>query len=173
MSKRLANFFQKAKESPKYKSKMRQAEVSADLRLLIAESGKKYKDVATVIGITPAALSKKLGGETNLTLDSISAIAEAVGADYDILFRPKDAKRALQMWDRAAEADGILEKAGSLLEEILAMHTKVQAQEKTSADLLRLQYRQRQSIATGFRLESVSINDENYDMRIAAGGAQP
>ncbi|MFH1493769.1 MAG: helix-turn-helix transcriptional regulator [Pseudomonadota bacterium] len=168
MSERLASFFQRAKQSPKYKSKMRQAEVSADLRLLIAESGKNFKDISTAIGISQAALSKKLGGEANLTLDSISAIAEAVGADFDIVFRHKEATRALQMWESAAITVGMLEKASALLEEVAQMHTRIQARDRTSTDLLRARYRQ--GVTSGYRMEQVAINDENIGRLVAANG---
>lgn len=169
MSKRLASFFHKAKQDPKYKSKARQAEVSANLRILIAESGKSFKDVAAVIRISQAALSQKLGGETNLTLDSISAIADAVGADFDIVFRKKEAKRACQAWENDDETRCILNKAEALLDSILNMHTKIQAREKTSADMLRAQYRQ--GITSGFHMVQVSSNDESFrDLLVANGG---
>lgn len=170
MNERLASIFQKAKQSPKYKRKAHQAEVSADLRVLIALSGKNFKEVAAAIGISQAALSKKLGGETNLTLDSISDIAEAVEADFDIVFRPKGAQRALQTWERNVETRGMLEKASALLEEVQTLHIKIQAREKTSADLLRAQYRYPQGIMSGYRMETVPTNDEDYSRLIAANG---
>ena len=96
MSKRLASYLSQSKSQPGHSRKVHQAEVAADLRVLIAASGKTFKEVADVIGISAAALSKKLGGETNLTLDSIVDISGAIEADFDIVFRPKSAHRARQ-----------------------------------------------------------------------------
>jgi transcriptional regulator with XRE-family HTH domain len=70
------------------------------------------------IGISPAALSKKLGGETNLTLDSISNIADVVGATFDVVFRPKNAPRAKQTWESAGSPKCGAGQASGIVEEV-------------------------------------------------------
>lgn len=95
----------RAKQSPDYKRKTARALVTADLRILIANAEKTHKDVAETVGISQAALSAKLSGNKNLTLDSIVDIAAAVGAEVDLVFRPAGSKRALQMWEAAAKAE--------------------------------------------------------------------
>jgi len=105
--------------------------------VLIAASGKTFKEVADVIGISAAALSKKLGGETNLTLDSIVDISGAIEADFDIVFRPKSAHRTRQPWEAKATIDAIT----TLYSEIKVMHAHVAALNRTTADIARAQFR--------------------------------
>lgn len=119
---KLKNLLDRAKQSPDYKRKMARAEVTADLRILIANANKSQKEVAERIGITPAALSSKLSGSKNLTLDSIVDIADAVGAAVDLVFRPADSKRAPQMWEADAMAARTIDRAMELLREVETLH---------------------------------------------------
>lgn len=57
-------------------------EVAAGLCAAIDRAGLRRKDVAQTLGITEAALSIKLSGRTNLTLESIAEIADAAGATF-------------------------------------------------------------------------------------------
>lgn len=162
MNKRLAHFFEVSRSRPDYMKKAHQAEIAADLRVLISNSGKSYKDVAQAAGISAPALSKKLGGDSNLTLDSILAIATAVGADFDVVFRAKDAPRALQPWETDARAGGILELAEIMLDQIKVMHAEKEAMKKTWDERIRVmfkggRYRQQHP---AMRMETFSANDD-------------
>lgn len=106
---------ERAKQSPDYKRKAARALVTADLRILIANADKTHKDVAEAIGISQAALSAKLSGDKNLTLDSIVDIAAAVGAEVDLVFRPAGSKRALQTWEAAAKAEHVRNRIADIL----------------------------------------------------------
>lgn len=141
MNQRLARFFQQSRSRPDYEQKTLQAEVSADLRILITQSGKSFKEIAGVIGISPAALSKKLGGEANLTLDSILRIARATGSDVEILFRPQGALRAMQPWQTLVQARTILENADALYQEIKTTRKKIQAMQETAEMISREAFR--------------------------------
>ncbi|WP_457389267.1 hypothetical protein [Roseateles sp. P5_E1] len=68
--------------------------VAADLAILIARAGLKRKQIAQRLEISEAALSIKLSGTQNLTLESISSISEAAGFDFDVVFRTTYMPRA-------------------------------------------------------------------------------
>lgn len=77
----------------------RRQRVASDLAILIAKAGLKRKDVAQRLEITEAALSIRLNGKTNLTLDSISGICDATGYDFDVHFRRAEAVPAMSFWE--------------------------------------------------------------------------
>lgn len=115
---RLNKLFERVKNSPDYKRKAARAALTADLRILIANSGKNYKEIAEEIGISPAALSSKLAGNKNLTIDSIVDIASAAGSEFDIVFRPAGRERSRQTWEKAAPKLQAIERAEVLFFEI-------------------------------------------------------
>lgn len=167
MNQRLARFFEQSENRPDYRQKVLQAEVSADLRILIAQSGKNFKEIASAIGISPAALSKKLGGKVNLTLDSIMAIAQAAGADVDIIFRPQGTLRALQHWQTLEQARTILKDADALFQEVKMTSKRIQAMHETAEMISREAFR-RQEIGS-FRFTSYpAANDEPANGTLAA-----
>lgn len=118
MNKRIERILAASKSRPDFKQKRHQAEIAADLRILIANSRKSYKDVAAALGISAPALSQKLGGDTNLTLDSILSIAQTVGADFDIVFRQDGARHAFQPWEREELEANILVTRAKLKEKL-------------------------------------------------------
>ena len=134
MSERLKSFFRKARENPEYRKKARMAAVSADLRILIAEKGLRHQEVAQAIGMSPAGLSRQLSGSANLTLESIGKICDALGKEFDIVFRNADDQRALQAWERRSystdvlrlrnEALGQAAQAKALLETAMLVHRR-------------------------------------------------
>jgi len=109
MSARLKNIFRKAKKSPEYRKNARLAAVAADLRILIAEQNEQYQAIAERIGISAAGLSKQLSGTANLTLESIGEICDAIGKDFDVVFRAADVRRALQPWEKQAHEEDVLQ----------------------------------------------------------------
>jgi transcriptional regulator with XRE-family HTH domain len=74
--------------------------VAADLAVLIHRAGLKRSDIAERLGWTRARVSQVLSGEGNLTIETIHAVAKAAGFAFDVLFREKGARRAVQMWER-------------------------------------------------------------------------
>ena len=77
----------------------RRQRVASDLAILIAKAGLKRKDVAQRLEITEAALSIRLNGTTNLTLDSIGGICDATGYEFDVHFRRPDEAPAMSFWE--------------------------------------------------------------------------
>ena len=169
---RLNKLFERTRETPEYKRKAARAAVTADLRILIAQAEKSQKDVAEFIGISPAALSAKLSGDKNLTLDSIVDIAAATGAAVDLVFRPAGARRALQMWETRAKADSVLDRAITILTVVEELHVKQQAMQATLSSMTQTAFRNRKSrnLTQGFKMETLCANDGHHTELPAASG---
>ncbi|WP_156466771.1 helix-turn-helix transcriptional regulator [Methylibium sp. Root1272] len=86
---------------PAYRARRRKAAVAANLALMIAQSDKTRTAVSSAAGMKLAQLSRQLSGEVNLTLDTVGRICDAVGWDFDVLFRPVDQTEASQPWQRS------------------------------------------------------------------------
>ncbi len=96
------NFFERVKtlkSDLKSRAEERRQRVASDLAILIAKAGMKRKDVAHRLDITEAALSIRLNGSTNLTLDSIGGICDAAGFEFDVHFRRPEEAPALSFWE--------------------------------------------------------------------------
>ncbi len=169
---RLNKLFERTRESPEYRRKAARAAVTADLRILIAHAEKSQKEVAEFIGISPAALSAKLSGEKNLTLDSIVDIAAATGAEVDLVFRPVGTKRALQMWEARAKTDSALDRAINILDMVEALHLKQQAMQATLNSMAQMAFRNRKTrhLIQGFKMETSRPNDAHPSGLSAASG---
>jgi len=96
MSARFTNYLRKKRENPEYRKREKLAEVAADLRILLAEAGLSQRDLAGRLGLSDQALSKKLTGNANLTLETLFDLCDALGKDYEIVYRDKAAKRVVQ-----------------------------------------------------------------------------
>lgn len=78
--------------------------VAADLAILVAESGISRSDLAKKLGWTRARVSQVLSGESNLTIETIYALAKAAGFAFDVFFRKPASARAPQLWERSIAA---------------------------------------------------------------------
>jgi transcriptional regulator with XRE-family HTH domain len=174
---RLSKLFEQVKSTPDYKRKAARAAVTADLRILMANAGKSQKEVAEAIGISPAALSAKLSGDKNLTLDSIVDIAGAAGAEIDVVFRAAGTPRTRQMWEDNAQANDMLDQAAILLGEIEAMHARQQVMhakqhvmQETLESMTRASFRTRRvrMLTTGYHTLAVCANDCSEPIPTAA-----
>lgn len=74
--------------------------VAADLAVLVHRSGLKRSEIAEHLGWTRARVSQVLSGEGNLTIETIHAVAKAAGFAFDVVFRERGSRRAVQMWER-------------------------------------------------------------------------
>jgi transcriptional regulator with XRE-family HTH domain len=83
----------------KARAEERRQRVASDLAILIAKAGLKRKDVAQLLEITESALSIRLNGKTNLTLDSIGGICDATGYDFDVHFRRAEEAPVMSFWE--------------------------------------------------------------------------
>lgn len=88
-------------ESSSHRANMRKEKVATDLAILIAKEGLRRKDIAKRLGISEAALSSRLKGNANLTLDTIGGICDAASVEFDLVFRRRGAQRNLSYWEQA------------------------------------------------------------------------
>ena len=79
--------------------------VAADLAVLVHRAGLKRSDIAERLGWTRARVSQVLSGEGNLTIETIHAVAKAAGFRFDVVFREKGARRAVQIWERPLQME--------------------------------------------------------------------
>lgn len=79
--------------------------VAADLAVLVHRAGLKRSDIADRLGWTRARVSQVLSGEGNLTIETIHAVAKAAGFAFDVVFREKGARRAVQIWERPLQME--------------------------------------------------------------------
>ena len=97
---RFANRLAQLGQDPLFRAELRRDKVAVDLSIALAESGQTRQAVADKAGIKISQLSRQLAGETNLTLDSLGKICEAIGCDFDVVLRKPHEKPALQAWQR-------------------------------------------------------------------------
>lgn len=84
-----------------HRASLRKERVAADLAILIAKEGLRRKDVAHQLGISEAALSSRLKGDANLTLDTIGSICDAASVEFDVVFRRRGESRSLSYWEQS------------------------------------------------------------------------
>lgn len=104
-----ANRLAQLRASPAWRARARRITVISHLAVLVAESGQSRAKVAEKASMKPAQLSRMLGDDANLTLDSISRICEATGYDFDVVFRRATQLAALQPWQQRINRASVLE----------------------------------------------------------------
>ncbi len=74
-------------------------DVAADLTLLLHHSGMSREDLASKLGWSTDRLSQVLSGHENITVQTIAAVAGALGHTFDVVFRKADAPSILSASD--------------------------------------------------------------------------
>jgi transcriptional regulator with XRE-family HTH domain len=87
-------------ENVSHRANLRKEKVATDLAILIAKEGLRRKDVAKKLGISEAALSSRLKGDANLTLDTIGGICDAASVEFDLVFRKRGVSRNRSYWEQ-------------------------------------------------------------------------
>lgn len=59
--------------------------VGAAVRAELARAGKSQTDLAAVLGVTQAAVSKRIRGVTPFDVNEIALVAQALGVDVSVL----------------------------------------------------------------------------------------
>lgn len=72
--------------------------VASDLTLLLRHSGLKRADLATKLGVRKSRVTRILSGDENLTIKSITSIAEALDYTFDVVFYNKNYPKPKQPW---------------------------------------------------------------------------
>lgn len=87
-------------ELPDLKSDLAKVAVAADLSVLLAKSNCTRSDLAKRLGWSRARVTQVLSGEGNLTIETVYAVAQALGHTFDVVFRKQDERRQPQPWER-------------------------------------------------------------------------
>lgn len=109
--KRFASRLTQSYQDPAFRTTLRRDKVAVDLSIALAESGQTRQAVADKAGIKISQLSRQLAGDTNLTLDSLGKICEAIGCEFDVVLRQPHEKPALQSWQRTLNRINIVRMA--------------------------------------------------------------
>ncbi len=110
---RFANRLKQLLKDATFKAEARRNKVAIDLSIAVAESGRTRQAVADKAGIKLSQLSRQLAGDTNLTLDSIGKICDAIGYDFDVVLRKQGVKPAVQPWQQPLSRENVLRLVGS------------------------------------------------------------
>lgn len=92
-----------------------QMELTANrLVFLLKHSGLSRAELARKLGWKKSRVSKVLSGDMNLTIKTITAISEALGYDFEVIFYNEDYPKPKQPWQIDREKNIILtENIGS------------------------------------------------------------
>lgn len=74
-------------------------DVATDLTLLLHHAGMSREDLASKLGWSTDHLSEVLSGHESITVQTIAAVAGALGHTFDVVFRKKDAPSILRSSD--------------------------------------------------------------------------
>ncbi len=74
-------------------------DVAANLTLLLHHAGMSREDLASKLGWSSDRLSEVLSGHESITVQTIAAVAGALGHTFDVVFRKKDAPSILRSSD--------------------------------------------------------------------------
>lgn len=87
-------------ELPDLKADLAKVAVAADLSVLLAQSHCTRSDLAKRLGWSRARVTQVLSGDGNLTVETVYAVAQALGHTFDVVFRKPDERRQPQPWER-------------------------------------------------------------------------
>lgn len=77
---------------------LKAVDVAADLTLLLNHADVSRADLARKLGWSRARVSQVLSGQENITVQTIAAVAGALGYTFDTVFRKTDVPVASQPW---------------------------------------------------------------------------
>lgn len=77
---------------------LKAVDVAADLTLLLNHAGVSRADLARKLGWSRARVSQVLSGQENITVQTVAAVAGALGYTFDTVFRKAEAPAATQPW---------------------------------------------------------------------------
>lgn len=78
---------------------LKTVDVAADLTLLLHHAGMSLEDLANKLGWSTDRLSQVLSGHENITVQTIAAVAGALGYTFDVVFRKTAAPSILSVSD--------------------------------------------------------------------------
>lgn len=72
--------------------------VAADLSMLLVHSNCSRSQLATDLGYTKSRISRILSGDENLTLKTLTKVADALGYTFDVIFYNENYNQPKQPW---------------------------------------------------------------------------
>ncbi len=87
-------------DEPSCQADLAKVAVAADLSVLLARSGMSPAELARRLGWSTARLARVLSGEGQLTIETVQAVARALGQTFDVVFRRPVEGRVGQAWER-------------------------------------------------------------------------
>lgn len=87
-------------DTPDLAADVAKVAVAADLTVLLAQAGLSRAELAKRLGWSRARVTQVLSGEGNLTIETVFAVAQALGHTFDVVFRKQDERRMPQAWER-------------------------------------------------------------------------
>ena len=100
MAKNAPLFGELLKDDGALQAELAKTAVAADLAVLTARAGVSRTELAKRLGWSKARVSHVLGGNGNLTVETIHAVTRALGHRFDVVFRTSHEARAAQAWER-------------------------------------------------------------------------
>jgi transcriptional regulator with XRE-family HTH domain len=83
------SFFARSESNVELAGAQLARQASASLAGLLAGLGKSRSDLAKAMRVSPGRVSQIMSGDANLTMRTLAAAAEALGADVEIKFSPR------------------------------------------------------------------------------------
>lgn len=80
-------------------AELKTLDVAADLTMLLHHAGMSREDLASKLGWSHERLTAVLSGHESITVQTIAAVAGALGYAFDVVFRKKDAPSTLRAVD--------------------------------------------------------------------------
>ena len=100
MAKNVPLFGDLLKDDDALQAELAKTAVAADLAVLTARAGVSRTELAKRLGWSKARVSQVLGGNGNLTVETIHAVTRALGHRFDVVFRTSREARVAQAWER-------------------------------------------------------------------------
>ncbi len=87
-------------DTPDLAAEVAKVAVAADLTVLLTQAGLSRAELAKRLGWSRPRVTQVLSGEGNLTIETVFAVAQALGHTFDVVFRKQDERRVPQAWER-------------------------------------------------------------------------
>lgn len=131
-----------------------------DLCSLLSHANISRADLARLLNWKPSRVTKALSGNENLTINTLASIIDALGMDFDLVFRKKGACRTLQPWERDRLDEEIIQMHGELVK-VLGnaedLHNRAKATLQTSIEINRTMFKRAHAIKQSTMMESMRV----------------
>lgn len=119
-----------------------------------------FSDLARLIGWKPSRVSRVLSGRENLTINTIAEIVRAADFDFDLVVRPKGARRSFQPWEEEEVRCDLMEH----LRTFETLVSKAKAMFETAEQVSRRTFRNqpREEIYASLSEQEDAANDEYH-----------